>query len=100
QLRGRLQPVRGGRGIVRVLVQGEGDAGALDRGDRGGHPPSASIPACATCASCCEVTPLTPIAPITSPSTTIGIPPSSGRIPSTPRRAARPPATASSSALV
>jgi hypothetical protein len=42
---------------------------------------SASIPALAICASCADVTPDTPIAPMILPSTTIGMPPSSGLAP-------------------
>src|SRR4051812_4546097 len=61
---------------------------------------SASTPAWAHTPSCCEVTPLTPIAPTILPSTSSGMPPSSGRTPGMPRIAIRPPSTASSNALL
>ncbi len=63
---------------------------------------SASAPALATCASCADSAPETPIAPTILPSTTTGMPPSSGVIAlsASSRMPAPPAAMASSSALL
>src|SRR5947207_3561510 len=60
----------------------------------------ASTPALATWPSCGAEPPLTPTAPKRWPSSIIGTPPSMGTAPVRPRSAFRPPATASSKALV